>query len=110
MPLDTRASRYRRLHDQLGVVLKEPHPFTMSLSIWPFRNDRHLKVRITIALDKDIVDYFKAEAEKPGALPYQTQINQALRQAMQSETEGIKDSLLKDPEFIRAVANEINKH
>jgi hypothetical protein len=60
-------------------------------------------------LDKDIVDYFKAEAEKPGALPYQTQINQALRQAMQSETEGIKDSLLKDPEFIRAVANEINK-
>ena len=46
---------------------------------------------------------------EPGALPYQTQINQALRQAMQSETEGIKDSLLKDPEFIRAVANEINK-
>jgi uncharacterized protein (DUF4415 family) len=76
----------------------------------PEPDDRHLKVRITIALDKDIVDYFKAEAEKPGALPYQTQINQALRQAMQSETEGIQDSLLKDPEFIRAVANEINKH
>jgi predicted DNA binding CopG/RHH family protein len=70
---------------------------------------RQPKVRITIALDKDIIDHFKAEAEKPGALPYQTQINQALRRAMRAETEGIKEALLKDPEFIRAVANEINQ-
>jgi hypothetical protein len=60
-------------------------------------------------LDKDIVDYFKAKAEEPGALPYQTQINQALRQVIQSKTEGVKDALLKDPDFIRAVANEINQ-
>jgi len=72
-------------------------------------DERQPKVRITIALDKDIVDYFKAKAEKPGTLPYQTQINQALRQAIQSKTEGVKDALLKDPDFIRAVANEINQ-
>ncbi len=71
--------------------------------------ERQSKVRITIALDKDIIDYFKAEAEKPGALPYQTQINQALRLAMQTETEEVKEALLKDPDFIRAVANEINQ-
>jgi len=67
------------------------------------------KVHITIALDKDIIDYFKAEAEKPGTLPYQTRINKALCRAMQSEIEEVKDALLKDPDFIRAVANEINQ-
>ncbi|MCP4408697.1 MAG: BrnA antitoxin family protein [Gammaproteobacteria bacterium] len=71
--------------------------------------ERQPKVRITITLDKDIVDYFKAEAKKSGALPYQTQINQALHQAMKLETEGVKQALLKDPDFIRAVANEINQ-
>ena len=33
------------------------------------------KVRITIALDDDVVEYFKAQSTRPGALPYQTQIN-----------------------------------
>jgi uncharacterized protein (DUF4415 family) len=71
--------------------------------------EQQSKVRITIALDKDIVDHFKAEAQKPGALPYQTQINQALRLAMQTATEGVKEALINDPDFIRAVANEINQ-
>lgn len=40
------------------------------------------KVRITISLDRDIVDYFKSEAEHPGAFSYQAQINQALRKLL----------------------------
>ena len=43
---------------------------------------RAAKVRVTIALDLDVVEPFKAEAKKPGALPYQTQINRALRRRL----------------------------
>lgn len=43
---------------------------------------RPAKVRITMALDEDLLAHFKAEAKKPGGSPYQTQINQALRRAV----------------------------
>lgn len=69
---------------------------------------KQAKVRITISLDQDIVDYFKKAAETPGALPYQTQINQALRQAMANdEVEIVKEELLKDADFIRKIAEQI---
>ncbi len=68
------------------------------------------KVRITIALDDDVVEYFKAQSTRPGALPYQTQINQALRRAIESggtDAEALKTALLKDSTFLRAVAREM---
>ena len=74
---------------------------------------RPMKVRITITLDQDLVEHFKAEAAKPGALPYQTQINQTLRKALIGEevqpqqTEAIKAALLEDPDFLRAVARRL---
>ena len=76
---------------------------------------RPMKVRITITLDQDLVDHFKAEATKPGALPYQTQINQTLRKAVLDEesstehTEAIKAGLLKDSEFLRAIAQRLKR-
>jgi uncharacterized protein (DUF4415 family) len=75
--------------------------------------ERPLKVRITITLDQDLVEHFKAEAAKPGALPYQTQINQTLRKAVSGEeprpeqTEAIKTALLQDPDFLQAVARRL---
>ena len=70
------------------------------------------KVRITISLDRDIVQYFKQSADGAGALPYQTQINQVLRRAIkknqQNDVESVKLELLKDTDFIRAVADQIN--
>ena len=67
------------------------------------------KVRVTIALDRDVVEHYKQAAAKRGALPYQTQINQALRQTIeQSATEMLKAELLKDKEFIRSVAREVS--
>ena len=45
--------------------------------------DRHTKVRITIFIDNDILKFFKARAIKRGKPPYQTQINQALREYME---------------------------
>ena len=74
------------------------------------------KVRITISLDKDVVDYFKEEATHPGAFPYQTQINQALRQLIDkwhqskaNEIEEIKEGLLHDAAFIRKLAKEVDE-
>lgn len=49
----------------------------------PDQLDRHIKVRITIFIDNDILKYFKARAAKRGKPPYQTQINQALREYME---------------------------
>ena len=70
------------------------------------------KVRVTIALDRDLVEHFKAEARKPGALPYQTQINQALRRLVFGEatqTDLLKAALLKDNDFLSAVADEVER-
>ncbi len=39
---------------------------------------RNVKERVTMCLDEDIVDYFRAEAERTGG-KYQTLINQVLR-------------------------------
>jgi len=40
------------------------------------------KLRINIMLDEDIVEHFKRCADHPNAAPYQTQINQALREVV----------------------------
>ncbi len=66
------------------------------------------KVRVTIALDRDVVEHFKEAAAARGALPYQTQINQTLRQAIdQPATQALKSELLKDKDFIRSLAREV---
>jgi uncharacterized protein (DUF4415 family) len=66
------------------------------------------KVRVTIALDSDVVEHFKKAAARRGALPYQTQINRVLREVIeQSSTEHLKSALLKDKSFIRSLAREI---
>lgn len=72
------------------------------------------KVRITISLDKDIIEHFKVESKMKGALPYQTQINQELRKLI-DEPRGtknfseIKTTLLHDKTFINEVAKKINR-
>lgn len=66
------------------------------------------KVRVTIALDRDVVEHYKQAASQRGALPYQTQINQALRQSIdQPPEQALKVALLKDKDFIRSLAREV---
>jgi len=66
------------------------------------------KVRVTIALDRDVVEHFKEAAAHRGALPYQTQINQALRQVIeQPDAQALKSALLQDKDFIRTLAREV---
>ena len=45
-------------------------------------DDSKSKVKISLYLDLDILNYFKKRAEKPNAAPYQTQINAELRAHM----------------------------
>ena len=52
---------------------------------------RNTKVRVSIYLDLDVLDFFKGLAGKPGALPYQTQINAVLREIVE-KAEGAGDA------------------
>jgi uncharacterized protein (DUF4415 family) len=78
------------------------------------------RYRVTISLSSEVVNYFKEQAKKPGAIPYQTQINQALMQLIEerqssrdrdSELESLKDKLLHDKAFIKKISNALKpKH
>ena len=68
---------------------------------------RHTKVRITIMLDLDVLDFFKRRAAEPGAQPYQTQINQALREYAALGKPSFEKSLLNDEGFISRVSERI---
>src|SRR5262245_20864631 len=76
------------------------------------------KVRVNLYLDEDVVAYFKERAAQPHAAPYQTQINQTLREAMQrgpvpqvqaAGAAELRADLLKDKEFIEVLAERIGK-
>jgi uncharacterized protein (DUF4415 family) len=47
------------------------------------------KVRITIRLDADIINHFKAIVNKAGGGNYQTLINEALREHMQAHDKSL---------------------
>ena len=53
------------------------------------------KIRITIRLDGDIIEYFKKQVHDAGGGNYQTSINAALRKYIQSEAEPLEDTLRK---------------
>jgi uncharacterized protein (DUF4415 family) len=70
------------------------------------------KVRITINLDADVLEYFKDRAAAPHSAPYQTQINAELRRVMENEkTKKSKSStaneLLQDDNFIEALKDRL---
>jgi uncharacterized protein (DUF4415 family) len=53
------------------------------------------KIRITIRLDGDIIEYFKKQVHDAGGGNYQTLLNDALRNHIQSKTEPLEDTLRK---------------
>jgi uncharacterized protein (DUF4415 family) len=62
------------------------------------------KIKVSIFLDADIIDYFQARAEKPNTASYQTQINNELRRVMetnlQSDISHTARALLDDAKFL----------
>jgi uncharacterized protein (DUF4415 family) len=73
-------------------------------------NLENCKVKISMYLDADILEYFRQRAESPNAAPYQTQINHELRKIMENdsrETESIENDILNNEEFLRALKEKL---
>ncbi len=68
----------RSLEEAVAIESGEQAPARVTIREIPEKNVR--KLRINIMLDEDIVEYFKQRAALPNAAPYQTQINQILRE------------------------------
>ena len=71
---------------------------------------RHTKERITIFIDLDILNFFRARAAKRGKPPYQTQINQALREYMEGSPPPAKGTVVADEKFISHLAERIAEY
>jgi uncharacterized protein (DUF4415 family) len=68
------------------------------------------KVRITINLEADILEYFKDRAAEPNAAPYQTQINNELRRVMKIGKMSVistADKLLREDNFIEVLKDKL---
>jgi uncharacterized protein (DUF4415 family) len=70
------------------------------------------KVRITINLDADVLEYFKQRAQSPTSAPYQTQINAELRKIMEGDNspeslDTTAQSLLQNRQFISALKDKL---
>ncbi len=51
------------------------------------------KTRITIRLDTDVLDWFRAEVNRAGGGNYQTLMNGVLRQHVEGKQENLEDTL-----------------
>ena len=51
------------------------------------------KVRITIRLDRDIIDWFRSQVEEQGGGNYQTILNDALRQYIERQEQPLEEIL-----------------
>lgn len=69
--------------------------------------DRRTKVRITIMIDADVLQHFKAKAATLGAAPYQTQINRALREHLVEGPSRQQKDLLDDQDFVSRLAERL---
>ena len=70
---------------------------------------RNTKVRITINLDLDVLNHFKQQASAPNAAPYQTQINNALRQFIEQTSQPDYSRLIEDEAFIKKLEDRLDK-
>lgn len=75
--------------------------------------ERHVRVKVTMNLDGDIVSHFKERAAKEGR-SYQFLINEALRDSIEgSKTERLatelRHALLADEQFLQKMAEKIRR-
>ena len=77
-------------------------------------NPREAKIKMTMFIDYDILQHFRSRADKPNAAPYQTQINQELRAAMErdlaeeeNKLDDVAEKLLSNPKFLEAISEKL---
>ncbi len=74
------------------------------------------KVRVNMWLDDDVVAEFKSRAEQPNMAPYQTQINQTLREALGKTDKPAQAQILPtiaaldNPQFLKGLAEKIGEY
>ena len=73
----------KSLEEAVAIKSGKMAPARVTIREVPNKNIR--KVRINIMLDDDIIEFFKQRAALPNSAPYQTQINQALRDAISGQ-------------------------
>ncbi len=69
------------------------------------------KIKVSIFLDADILDFLKELAAKPNAAPFQTQINNELRALMEKKQftsdEVVTLTMLENPKFLSSLAEKL---
>ncbi|MCA1622929.1 MAG: BrnA antitoxin family protein [Acidobacteria bacterium] len=68
------------------------------------------KVKISLYIDGDVLEYFRCRAEPPHAAPYQTQINNELRRIMENDSTdaaSLEKDILNNEEFLRALKEKL---
>jgi len=68
------------------------------------------KLKVSIYLDADILEYFRQRAKPPHAAPYQTQINNELRRVMENDSPdatSLENDILNNKEFLRALKKKL---
>lgn len=96
--------------------VEEEFRFNLESARWNILPRGVRKVRVNIWLDDDVVAEFKARASEPNTAPYQTQINQTLREALGKSGKTPKAQVLptatalENPQFIKGLAEKIGEY
>jgi len=88
----------------------KPGTYKVRRSPWAERSMNAKKVKVSIYLDNEVVEYFRERAEHPNAAPYQTQINNELRKVMENgvvDTVSIERDILNDKKFLKALKKKL---
>jgi len=76
-----------------------------------FRVDpRDAKIKISMYLDGDVLEYFRKRADQPNAAPYQTQINSELRKIMENgsgSAASVENDMLNNERFLKALKKKL---
>lgn len=87
-----------------------PGTYKVRRSPWAAKLKNSNKVKVSIYLDKVVVQYFRDRAKEPNAAPYQTQINNELRKVMENgsaDTATVERDILNDKKFLKALKRKL---
>ncbi|MFN8390773.1 MAG: BrnA antitoxin family protein [Bdellovibrionota bacterium] len=103
----TRRLLFRRNEEQPAAAAKIPGAGKSAAE----RPERHVRVKVTMNLDGDVLSFFKDRAKEDGR-PYQTLINQVLREYVSGSrperiAQDVAEILLTDEAFVASLAQKL---
>jgi len=88
----------------------KPGTYKVRRSRWAEKLKNAKKIKVSIYLDGEVVEYFRLRAEQPNAAPYQTQINNELRKVMENgsgDTTTVEDDILNNEIFLKELKKKL---